>query len=223
MALSERQAKGVLKLFVNTFAYSTADKRKDVYMDFVDSFLGGIKQWETTIYGAFIAEGIPSDIISQWLKLEEERKEGHVGEVCEICKMTMADESQIVKLIAKEIGCTPRFAEFGEIGTVKDYEATGYSFVAKKINEVVGVIMAQKIMDYGSYYVYVNNFAVESSMQGRGIGTQLMKHLISVAKQNGIHRIKLHTQKNLKAYDIYHHMGFEDQDDESVYLSKWLI
>jgi hypothetical protein len=74
MALSERQAKGVLKLFVNTFASSAVDKRKDVYMDFVNSFLGGIKQWETTIYGAFIAEGIPSDIISQWQKLEEERK-----------------------------------------------------------------------------------------------------------------------------------------------------
>jgi GNAT superfamily N-acetyltransferase len=156
-------------------------------------------------------------------KTRRREKKGHVGEVCEICKMAMADESQIVKLISKEIGSTPHFAEFGEIGTVKDYEATGYSFVAKKGNEVVGVIMAQKIMDYGSYDVYVNNFAVESSMQGRGIGTQLMKHLISVAKQNGIDRIKLHTQKNLKAYDIYHHMGFEDQDDESVYLSKWLI
>ena len=36
------------------------------------------------------------------------------------------------------------------MGNVKDFENTGYSFVAKKNNEVVGVIMAQKIMDYGN-------------------------------------------------------------------------
>lgn len=96
-------------------------------------------------------------------------------------------------------------------------------FVEKKNNEVVGVIMAQKIMDYGSYHIFVNNYAVKASMQGMGIGKQLMEHLISVAKENKVHKIMLHTEKKLKAYDIYHHMGFEDQDDESVYLTKWFV
>ena len=223
MALSRRQAKAVIKLFVNTFASSDEDKRKDVYADFADSFSGGIKQWEVTIYGAFIDEGVSSDVISQWQELEEARKGGHVTETCEICKMTMADEDQIVKLLSNEIGCMPRFAEYDEVGTVKDFENTGYSFVAKKNNEVVGVIMAQKIMDYGSYHIFVNNYAVKASMQGNGIGKQLMEHLISAARKDKIHKILLHTEKKLKAYDIYHHMGFEDQDDESVYLTKWFM
>jgi ribosomal protein S18 acetylase RimI-like enzyme len=223
MALSERQEKAVLKLFVNTFASADADKRKDVYMDFVDSFLGGIKQWDVAIHDTFIDEGIPTDIINQWQKLEEVRKENCVEEDCEICKMTMADELQIVKLISEELDLMPSYAEFDKIGTVKDFEDTGYSFVAKKNNEVVGVLMAQKIMDYGFGYIYVNNFAVESSMQGRGIGKRLLKHLIDVARQDGFHMIKLHTKRKLKAYDWYHHMGFQDQESESVYLTKWFI
>ena len=58
------------------------------------------------------------------------------------------------------------------MGTVKDFENTGYSFVAKK---------------------------------------------------KKVHKIMLHTEKKLKAYDIYHHMGFENQDEESVYLTKWFM
>lgn len=69
------------------------------------------------------------------------------------------------------------------MGTVKDFENTGYSFVAKKNNEVVGVIMAQKIMYYGSYHIFVNNYAVKASMQGMGIGKQLMEHLYRCSKR----------------------------------------
>ena len=192
-------------------------------MEFFDCFFGVIKQWEVVIYNAFLEEKVSSDIITQWQQLETDRKENHAGETCEICKMSMTDEKQIVKLLMNEIGCIPRYAEFDGIGTVKDYESTGYSFVAKKNKEVVGVIMAQKIMGYGSYHIFVENFAVESSLQGRGIGKQLMDCVIDVAKKNQIHENKLYTRKNFKDYDIYHHMGFEDQDDESVYLTKFFV
>lgn len=223
MALTEKQTEAVLSMFVNSFASAESDSRKKLYLDLVDSFMGSIKQWETTIYEAFIEAKISSDIISEWQSLEADRKDNHKEEVCEILKMTMADEKQIVKLLSKEIGWMPRFAEFNEIGSVKDFEATGYSYVAKKGNDVIGLIMAQRIMDYGSYHIFVNNFAVDAAMQGKGVGRQLMDHLIRKAKSENIHRIMLHTEKKLKAYDIYHHMGFEDQEDESVYLSKWFI
>ena len=129
----------------------------------------------------------------------------------------------LLNYVRRTSGCMPRFAEYNEVGTVKDFENTGYSFVAKKNNEVVGVIMVQKIMDYGSYYIFVNNYAVKASVQGMGIGKQLLEHLISVSKEDKVHKIMLHTEKSLKAYDIYHHMGFGDQDDESVYLTKWFM
>lgn len=223
MALSERQMKAVLKLFVNAFASADMEHRKDVYEDFVDSFLGEIKQWDTAIYGAFTEAGVLPDVVNQWQELEESRNEGHGADACEICNMSIADEEQIVRLLSKELGCMPRFAEFDEIGTVKDFENTGYSFVAKKGQEIIGVIMAQKIMDYGSYYIFVHNYAVKASMQGKGIGKQLMEHLVHTARRDKIYEIKLHTQKKLKAYDIYHHMGFVDQDEESVYLTKWIL
>ena len=50
-----------------------------------------------------------------------------------------------------------------------------------------------------------------------------MNCVLDVAKKNQIHKIKLYTRKNFKAYDIYHHMGFEDQDDESVYLTMFFV
>lgn len=171
----------------------------------------------------FLKKKYPQILLHSGNSWKQTEKKITPGETCEICKMSMTDEKQIVKLLMNEIGCIPRYAEFDGIGTVKDYESTGYSFVAKKNKEVVGVIMAQKIMGYGSYHIFVENFAVESSLQGRGIGKQLMDCVIDVAKKNQIHEIKLYTRKNFKAYDIYHHMGFEDQDDESVYLTKFFV
>lgn len=102
MSLSERESKGVIELFVKTFTVSKVDERRDVYLDFADSFLGTIKQWNDLIYETFEHEGISKDIIIQWQELEAERKLSRSAEVCEICKMTMADESQIVKLLTKE-------------------------------------------------------------------------------------------------------------------------
>lgn len=61
------------------------------------------------------------------------------------------------------------------------------------------------------------------SEHGRGIGRMMINHIIDLAKFQGINVIQLHTHRDLKAYDIYHHMGFEDQKDESVYMKKWFL
>ena len=137
--------------------------------------------------------------------------------------MTLEDEDAIVKILLEEIGCRPVLSECNEIGSVKDFKDTGFSFVAKKGEKVIGVMMAQKIMDYGSNYIFINNYAVSSSYRGIGVGRLLMDHLIKLGRQEDICRICLHTKKGLKAYDIYHHMGFQDQADNSVYLTKWFV
>jgi len=222
MILSERQTHSVLKMFVSVFAAANADQRKDVYLDFADSFFGSISNWEDTISAAFSEAETAPDIIMQWQKIEAERKEAHTKEVCEIDRMNAADEKEIVGLLARELDCMPCFAGTDTIGTVKDFAATGFSFVAKKNQKIIGVIMAQKVMDYGTQHVFINNFAVTASMQGKGIGKQLLNRLIQTARAEHIHKIMLHTQKKLKAYDVYHHIGFEDQEEEAIYLTKWV-
>ena len=110
--------------------------------------------------------------------------------------------------------------KYGDPGSISDFMKTGYSFVAKKDGVIVGAMLAQKIMDYGSYYIYINDFAVKASAQGRGIGRKMMDHLVELAVKERIITIKLATQRRFKAYDVYHHLGFRDQDEETVYLTK---
>ena len=57
-------------------------------------------------------------------------------------------------------------------------------------------------------------------MQGKGIGRKMMDHLIDLARDDRIFKIKLATEKRFKAYDVYHHLGFRDQDEETVYLTR---
>lgn len=223
MALSERQSKALLKMFSNSIMNEKIkDRREQLYWEFEDSFKGVILNWEDSVHAALVENKVAGNIISEWQEYQNRSAAGQAIDDIVIGEMRLEDEKAIVNLLMTEVGCIPVFAEFTENGSVNQFKDTGYSFVAKKGEELVGVMMAQKQMDYGSAYLFINNYAVAASFQGKGIGRMLMEHLYALARKEKIHRIQLHTEKKLKAYDIYHHMGFTDQSEESVYLTKWI-
>ncbi len=223
MALSERQSKALLKMFSNSIMNEKIkERREQLYWEFEDSFKGVILNWEDSVHVALVENKVTGNIISEWQEYQNRSAAGQAIDDIVIGEMRLEDEKAIVNLLMTEVGCIPVFAEFTENGSVNEFKDTGYSFVAKKGEELVGVMMAQKQMDYGSAYLFINNYAVTASFQGKGIGRMLMEHLYALARKEKIHRIQLHTEKKLKAYDIYHHMGFTDQSEESVYLTKWI-
>lgn len=221
MEMTERHRKAILNMFVNSFASASPDKRKAIYDDFLDSFYNCFNDLDAAIKDVFSQKDISMDVISEWNTYQNSRKALEFS--IEICDMELKDEDVINRILAKEIGCIPHLAKYEKDCTIREFATTGYSFVAKIKGEIIGVMMAQKIMDYGHPIIFINNFAVASDFQGKGIGKKMMLHLVQLSEKEGLCKIMLGTEKNRKAYDIYHKWGFSDQDENYVYLSNYHI
>lgn len=76
---------------------------------------------------------------------------------------------------------------------------------------VVGVIWSRIMDDYG----HVDDdtpslaMAVHKDYRGQGIGTNLMKEMLSLLKEHGYENVSLSVQKENKAVRLYEHMGFK--------------
>ena len=219
MELSERKQKLLASMFVKNFISADSDDRKSLYDEFVDTFLADIKDAEQVVGDAFVEAGASDEMIDEWQRYESDRKKYKCCE-CEICEIQPGEELETARLLSDELDLMMHLEGYGDRGTISDFMKTGYSFVAKKDGVIVGAILAQKIMDYGSYYIYINCFAVKASEQGKGIGRKLIDHLWEKAVEERAFRIKLATQRRFKAYDVYHHLGFKDQDEETVYMTR---
>lgn len=103
-----------------------------------------------------------------------------------------------------------------EIGpeSLFDFIDSGYSYVAKRENVILGFILAYKCPTYGgNYYMYIDTFVVNSDVQGKGIGKMLLQKLRENMFKNRIFRVKLMTKKEIPAYKIYKHLGFEEVEN----------
>jgi GNAT superfamily N-acetyltransferase len=57
---------------------------------------------------------------------------------------------------------------------------------------------------------YVNDMVVDEAYRGQGIGTQILDHIISWAREQGCHRIELNSSFHRKAsHAFYEHRGFK--------------
>ncbi|SFK53473.1 Predicted N-acetyltransferase YhbS [Lachnospiraceae bacterium KH1T2] len=220
MALSNLQKNLALVSFARAFAACDEEKRRDYYHEFKLAFGSEIKDFDNEIHDVFIKENIPEKIVFDWQHIKDDERNNEDNFTCEILCLNPSYENEVEKLLWKELRLIPCFGRIEDVGTVKDFAEEGFSFIAKKDDEVIGVILAQKVMEYGFYYIFVNAFAVKNSAQGKGVGKKLMNNLFSIAKENHIMRIDLGTEKRFKAYDIYRKWGFKEQDPETVFLSK---
>ncbi|HWS48811.1 MAG TPA: GNAT family N-acetyltransferase [Candidatus Methanoperedens sp.] len=89
---------------------------------------------------------------------------------------------------------------------------SGYSFLIEDATEILGFIFAyETIPMYGE--VYCEYIAIKPSFQGQGLGRQLYKKLLEVAKKNKIKRvwslINLDNPNSIKAHEK---VGFKLSD-----------
>lgn len=150
-----------------------------------------------------------TSVIEEYEKLSTRNDNTDKKPDCEIRLLVKEDFEQVREIInaAFDMSVTtydePSFLAFVE---------SGYSLVACKDDEILGVILAHVQPELSVPYVYINSFAVSEYARGKGIGKAMFMCLKKNMDERGLFMIKLQTDSNIKAYEIYKHWGFQDSE-----------
>lgn len=95
-------------------------------------------------------------------------------------------------------------------------------FVAEVDKAVVGAVWVRIMDDYGHVEDGVPSFAISlyKEYRGRGIGTEMMKTMLTELKTRGYQKTSLAVQKANYAVKMYKHVGFEiiDENEEEYIM-----
>lgn len=97
--------------------------------------------------------------------------------------------------------------------------------VAEADNRIIGAVWTRIMNDYGHIDDNTPSLAISlyKEFRGMGIGTQLMKHMLLVLKENGYEKVSLSVQKANYAYKMYRNLGFEtvaEREEEFLMVKK---
>ncbi|MDI1306848.1 MAG: GNAT family N-acetyltransferase [bacterium] len=82
----------------------------------------------------------------------------------------------------------------------------GMIFYAKYNNQIIGTVSLIKI---GDFTFELSKMAVTDTIQGLGIGKKIMEHCLAVAKEEGIQKLILYSNRSLlPAIHLYEKYGF---------------
>ena len=218
MALRKAQKEMSVTLFTKAFS-TTEDKqnRKELFIQFCDAFDGSICDWKETVEQELGDEHLRAE----FQELCNSKGKTEIKKYVTIEPLAVDDLEQITYLARKELDMLPWIRDARKQDSIYDFVDEGYSFVAKRENVILGFILAHKCPTYGGYYyLYVDTFVVGRDAQGYGIGKMLLSKIRENMFENGIFSVKLMTQREKNAYQIYKHLGFEEMEDY-VHMSKY--
>jgi len=99
-----------------------------------------------------------------------------------------------------------------------------FGFIASINNSPVGAAWARLFNEQNKGYGFVNaetpelSIAIKQSYRSKGIGNQLMKQMIALAKEKGYKQLSLSVDKRSRAVLLYKKLNFEIIDDlETAY------
>jgi len=211
MALRTAQKEMAVSLFVKAFGVTKEKQsRKALFIQFCDAFDESIRGWKE-----IVEQSIEDDYLQKEFKeLCNSEREIDIKEYVTIEPLTVDDLEQISYLSSKELDTMTWIKDTKGPDSIDDFVDGGYSYVAKRENVILGFILAYKCPSYGGYYyLYIDTFVVGRDAQGYGIGKMLLSKIREKAFQNRIFGVKLMTQREKTAYQIYKHMGFEEIED----------
>ena len=89
--------------------------------------------------------------------------------------------------------------------------AADYCIVAEEDGRIVGAVWSRIMNDYGHIDDSTPSLAISlyKDYRGRGLGTELMKAIISLLADKGFERVSLAVQKANYAVKLYRKVGFE--------------
>lgn len=100
-----------------------------------------------------------------------------------------------------------------------------YGLVAEVNNQIIGAVWVRIMNDYGHIDNQTPSFAISlyKEYRGYGIGTDLMKRMLYLLKQNGYKQTSLAVQKANYAVKMYKNVGFytiDENDEEYIMICK---
>ena len=102
---------------------------------------------------------------------------------------------------------------------VKDFgrKRGDFALVAEAGGEIVGAVWVRIMKDYGHVDDDTPSLAISvyKEFRGRGIGTDLMRNMLSLLKHNGYKRVSLAVQKANYAVRMYKKVGFIMVDENA--------
>lgn len=211
MALRKAQKEMAITLFAKAFSAAEDERdRKELFIQFSDAYEDSIQDWQGKV-----EEELKDDVVKEeFQRLVNRKQKIDIKDYVIIENLKKEDLKQISYLASKELDMMPWVEN--EIGpeSLFDFIDSGYSYVAKRENVILGFILAYKCPTYGgNYYMYIDTFVVNSDVQGKGIGKMLLQKLRENMLKNRIFRVKLMTKKEIPAYKIYKHLGFEEVEN----------
>lgn len=97
-----------------------------------------------------------------------------------------------------------------------------YALVAEVEHKVVGAVWVRIMDDYGHLDNETPSFAISlyKEYRGYGLGTKLMKSMLTLLKQEGYKQASLAVQKENYAVKMYKKVGFQiiDENDEEYIM-----
>lgn len=140
----------------------------------------------------------------------------------------MTEESALLRdflyeaiFIPEGVEAPPRdIVERPELRIYYDDFGTGpadHCLVAEAGGRVVGAVWTRIMHDYGHVDDETPSFAISllPEYRGQGIGTRLMREMLSLLKEHGFRQASLAVQKANYAASMYKHVGFETIDENA--------
>ena len=101
-----------------------------------------------------------------------------------------------------------------------------WGFVAEVDGEIVGAVWVRIMNDYGHIDDETPSLAISlyKEYRGLGIGTAMMKEILSLLKSHGYSRVSLSVQKGNYAAKLYQKVGFEIvRENEEEYIMAYCL
>lgn len=217
MALRKSQKEMAITLFVKAFSTTEDEEsRKELCIQFSDAYEGSIKDWKNIIRDQI--EDV--NLKEEFIKLVNRDEKTDIKEKVVVEPLKREDLKQISYLASKELELMPWIDDENGKNSLVDFVNSGYSYVAKLEDVILGFVLAYKCPTYGGYYyLFIDTFVVNSDAQGNGIGKMLLQKLKENMLRNRIYSEKLMTKRDAPAYKIYKHLGFEEVE-KYVYMHR---
>ncbi len=125
-----------------------------------------------------------------------------------------------IKPPPRDIIASPELQIYVErFGALKD----DFALVAEIEGKIVGAVWVRIMNDYGHIDDETPSLAISlyKEYRGQGIGTNMMKEILSLLKTHGYKRVSLSVQKANYAAEMYRKIGFEiikENGDEWIML-----
>lgn len=113
-----------------------------------------------------------------------------------------------IKPPSRNIICSPELQVYiDRFGSLKD----DFALVAEIEGKIIGAVWIRIMYDYGHIDDETPSLAISlyKEYRGRGIGTEMMKEMLSLLKTHGYKRVSLSVQKANYAAEMYRKIGFD--------------